>query len=113
MKVSFDVTYDGCDLRRFHVQLVRALEKNWMSRRLLLWRHQREAADAQRASQMIHHERETMDECVLALQAARDSAVAQATTAEVALSEARSGLQTTLLEHSASILKSPLHSKFM
>jgi len=110
-RVTFDETDDGymCDLRRFHVQLVRALEKNWMSRRLLLWRHQREAADAQRASQMIHHERETMDECVLALQAARDSAVAQATTAEVALSEARSGLQTTLLEHSASILKSPLY----
>lgn len=84
-----------------------------MSRRLLLWRHQREAADAQRASQMIHHERETMDECVLALQAARDSAVAQATTAEVALSEARSGLQTTLLEHSASNPKSPQDSEFM
>ena len=45
------------------VQLVRALEKNWMSRRLLLWRHQREATEAQQVSMMIHHERQTMEEC--------------------------------------------------
>ena len=81
------------------MQLVRALEKNWMSRRLLLWRHQREATEAQQVSMMIHHERQTMEEQMLALEAARDSAVAQVTTTEVALSEAREGLQTTLLQH--------------
>ena len=54
------------------MQLVRALEKNWMSRRLLLWRHQREATEAQQVSMMIHHERQTMEEQMLALEAARD-----------------------------------------
>ena len=98
-KLCFSHWQRRLDDTRVKAQLMRALEKNWMSRRLLLWRHQRESANAQQLSDTVHYEREALEERMRELEEARDVAVARMTTAEVALSEARDGLQNTLLQH--------------
>ena len=85
---------------RLKSQLVRALEKNWLSRRLLLWRHQREALSAQELAGAVLHDREVLEDSIATLRAARDDAIAQATTKDVALEECRQGLSNALLHTS-------------
>ena len=93
------------DETRLKAQLVRALEKNWMSRRLLLWRHQRDTLSAQQTSAQMELNADDYEGKLAELVASRDAAVAQATTAEVALSEAREGLQKTMIHHADLVMQ--------
>jgi len=86
-------------------QLMRALEKNWMARRMLLWRHQKEAMETYALSEKMEYEASTVEEQLRSLQAERDMAVSQVAAAEVELSEAREGLQNTILQNSDLVIQ--------
>ena len=51
-------------MERSHLksQLVRALEKNWMARRMLLWRHQKEAMETYALSEKMQYEASTIEQ---------------------------------------------------
>ena len=91
------------DESRLKSQLVRALEKNWMSRRLLLWRHQRESFSAHQMSEQMHVDRQKMEDKLAELEESRDAAMAKVTVTEVALSEARESLEKTLVYHADTV----------